>query len=343
MSDFVHLHLHSEYSLLDGACRIKDIPRRAKECGHSAVALTDHGVLYGVPAFVDACKREGIKPIVGCEVYVAPRSRFDKGTSQGSPYHLVLLCKNEIGYRNLLELVSSGFVDGFYSKPRVDIELLRSHSEGLIALSACLAGRLSRAISAGDFDVAKSAALEYSEIFGRDNFYIEIQDHGLDEQKQILPELVRLARECELPLVATNDCHYLRRKDANTQAVLMCIQMNKVISDGRPIGFETDEFYYKDTAEMEMLFGKYEGAIENTVKIAQMCNFDMGDSGIVLPKFPCPRGLSSKEYLRELVLSGLLNREKNGSITYAEHKREEYLERIDYELSVINSMGFSDY
>lgn len=343
MSDFVHLHLHSEYSLLDGACRIKDIPRRAKECGHSAVALTDHGVLYGVPAFVAACKREGIKPIVGCEVYVAPRSRFDKGASQGSPYHLVLLCKNEIGYKNLLELVSSGFVDGFYSKPRVDIELLRSHSEGLIALSACLAGRLSRAISAGDFDVAKAAALEYSEIFGRDNFYIEIQDHGLDEQKQILPELVRLARECELPLVATNDCHYLRRKDANTQAVLMCIQMNKVISDGRPIGFETDEFYYKDTTEMEMLLGKYEGAIENTVKISQMCNFDMGDSGIVLPKFPCPRGLSSKEYLRELVISGLSHREENGSITYAEHKKEEYLERIDYELSVINSMGFSDY
>ena len=343
MSDFVHLHLHSEYSLLDGACRIKEIPRRAKECGHSAVALTDHGVLYGVPAFIDACKKEGIKAIVGCEVYVAPRSRFDKGASQCSPYHLVLLCENETGYKNLLEIVSSSFVDGFYSRPRVDMELLRSHSEGLIALSACLAGRIPKALTAGDFDAAKRAALEYSEIFGKDNFYIEIQDHGIEEQKQILPDLVRLAEECGLPLVATNDCHYLRRKDANTQAVLMCIQMNKVITDGRPIGFETDEFYYKDTNEMEMLFGKYEGAIENTVRIAERCNFDIKDSGIVLPKFPCPRGLSSEEYLKDIVFEGLSKREKNASITYAEHKKDEYLKRIEYELSVINSMGFSDY
>ena len=241
MSDFVHLHLHSEYSLLDGACRIAEIPRRARECGHSAVALTDHGVLYGVPAFVEACKREGVKPIVGCEVYVAPRSRFDKGGSQGSPYHLVLLCKDETGYKNLLELVSKGFTEGFYSKPRVDLQLLREHSEGLIALSACLAGRIPRALTAGDYEMARNAALEYSSIFGKDNFYIEIQDHGLDEQRQILPQLVSLAKECNLPLVATNDCHYLRRRDANTQAVLMCIQMNKVITDGRPIGFETDE------------------------------------------------------------------------------------------------------
>ena len=343
MGDFVHLHLHSEYSLLDGACRVRDIPKRAKECGHDAVALTDHGVLFGLPAFLSACKKEGIKAIVGCEVYVAPRSRFDKTSGNGQPYHLVLLCKNETGYKNLLQMVSLAYTEGFYSKPRVDMELLKRHSEGLIALSACLAGRVSRNLTMGDYDAAKQAALEYSEIFGKDNFYIEIQDHGFEEQKQILPDLVRIAEECNLPLVATNDCHYLRRKDANTQAILMCIQMNKVITDGRPIGFETDEFYYKDTNEMKLLFSKYEGAIENTVKIAERCNFDIADTGVILPKYPTPQGRETSEYLRSLVLLGLEKREQNGTILYKNHNKNEYLERIDYELSVIESMGYSDY
>lgn len=343
MSDFVHLHLHSEYSLLDGACRVRDIPKRAKECGHDAVALTDHGVLFGVPAFLAACKKEGIKGIVGCEVYVAPRSRFDKTSGNGQPYHLVLLCKNEVGYKNLLQMVSASYTEGFYSKPRVDIELLRRHSEGLIALSACLAGRIPRMLSAGDFDMAKAAALEYAEIFGRDNFYIEIQNHGIEEQKQILPDLVKLAEECGLPLVATNDCHYLRRKDANTQAILMCIQMNKCITDGRPMGFETDEFYYKDSNEMKLLFSKYEGAIENTVKIADRCNFDIADNGAVLPKYPVPNERSASEYLRFLVFDGLDKREKNATVCYTDHDRQEYLNRIEYELSVIESMGYCDY
>ena len=343
MSDFVHLHLHSEYSLLDGACRVKDIPKRAKECGHTAVALTDHGVLFGVPAFLSACKKEGIKGIVGCEVYVAPRSRFDKNSGNGQPFHLVLLCKNEVGYKNLLQMVSASYTEGFYSKPRVDIELLRRYSEGLIALSACLAGRIPRMLSSGDFDMAKNAALEYSEIFGEDNFYIEIQNHGIEEQKQILPDLVRLANECNLPLVATNDCHYLRRRDANTQAILMCIQMNKCISEGRPMGFETDEFYYKDSNEMKLLFSKYEGAIENTVKIANKCNFTIENMGVVLPKYPVPNSKTSPEYLRSLVLLGLEKRVQNGSITFEKYTREHYLERIDYELSVIENMGYSDY
>lgn len=343
MGDFVHLHLHSEYSLLDGACRISEIPKRAKECGHDAVALTDHGVLFGVPAFVSACKKEGIKPIVGCEVYVAPRSRFDKSSGNGQPYHLVLLCKNETGYKNLLSLVSAAYTEGFYSKPRVDMELLRRHSEGLIALSACLAGRVSRMLTAGDYDMAKRAVLEYSDVFGKDNFYIEIQNHGYEEQKQILPELVRLSEECDIPLVATNDCHYLRRKDANTQAILMCIQMNKCITDGRPMGFETDEFYYKDTNEMKLLFGKYEGAVENTVRIAERCNFDIKEGGVVLPKYPTPNNTEACEYLRSLVLGGLEKREKNGTVSYGEHPKEEYIKRIDYELSVIESMGYCDY
>ena len=274
MSDFVHLHLHSEYSLLDGACRISDIPKRAAECGHNAVALTDHGVMYGAVAFFDACKKYGIKAIIGCEVYVSSSDRFDKSQTAGKPHHLVLLCKNEIGYKNLIHLVSKGYTEGFYSKPRVDKKILREHSEGLIALSACLAGEIPSLLSAGDYEGARRAALELSDIFGEDNFYIEIQNHGLAEQIQILESLVKLAEDCSLPLVATNDCHYLRRSDAQTQAVLMCIQTNRVITDGRPIGFETDEFYYKTTEEMKQLFGKYNGAIENTVKIAERCNFE---------------------------------------------------------------------
>ena len=259
MSDFVHLHLHSEYSLLDGACRISDIPLRAKECGHTAVAITDHGVMYGAVAFYLACKDAGIKPIIGCEVYVSPNSRFDKaGGRDSNGHHLVLLCKNKEGYKNLIYMVSKGFSEGFYSKPRIDYALLRDHSGGLIALSGCLAGKIPSLLARGERDGARSAAKELAEIFGRDNFYIELQDHGITEQKDILPDLVELARECELPLVATNDCHYLRRSDASTQAILMCIQTNNVITDGRPIGFETDEFYYKTSTEMRMIFGKYE-------------------------------------------------------------------------------------
>ena len=343
MSDFVHLHLHSEYSLLDGACRVRDIPKRARECGHNAVALTDHGVLFGVPAFLSACKKEGIKGIVGCEVYVAPKSRFDKTSGNGQPHHLVLLCKNETGYKNLLQMVSLSYTEGFYAKPRVDTELLRRYSDGLIALSACIAGKIPRSLSAGDFDAAKNTALEYAEIFGKDNFYIEIQNHGIEEEKQILPDLVSLARECDLPLVATNDCHYLRRRDADTQAILMCIQMNKCITEGRPLGFETDEFYYKDSNEMKLLFSRYEGAVENTVKIAERCNFEIEDNGVILPKYPVPNGGQASAYLRSLVLSGLEKREQNGTVAYKDHNKEEYLARIDYELSVIETMGYCDY
>ena len=343
MPGFVHLHLHSEYSLLDGACRIDEIPKRAKECGHDAVALTDHGVMYGAVAFYNACKKEGIKPIIGCEVYVAPGSRFDKNPSAGSPYHLVLLCENQTGYRNLIYLVSKGFTDGFYSKPRVDKELLRSHHEGLIALSACLAGEVPRSLVRGDYDSACRAAKELSEIFGKDHFYIELQNHGLDEQKQILPELVRLAGDCGLPMVATNDCHYLRRRDAETQAVLLCIQTGNTMSDGRPIGFETDEFYYKDTEEMTALFGRYEGAIGNTEKIADRCNLDFDFSKTYLPKFPCPAGVTAPQYLSRLAEEGFCAKEEKGEIPAAGHTAEEYRARMEYELRVIESMGYADY
>ncbi len=343
MSDFVHLHLHSEYSLLDGACRITEIPKRAAECGHTAVALTDHGNMYGAVAFFCACKEAGIKPIIGCEVYVAPSSRFDKNTGDGAYQHLVLLCKNEVGYKNLIYLVSKGFTEGFYSKPRIDDSLLESHSEGLIALSGCLAGRVARNLTKGDFDAAKSAALKYSKIFGKDNFYIEIQNHDMPEQKQILPELVRIAKECSLPLVATNDCHYLRRGDADTQAIMLCIGTNSVITDGRPIGFSTDEFYYKTTEEMSALFGEYEGALENTVKIAERCNFEFDFSKTFLPTYKCPLGKTSPEVLREMTFDGLNKRVASGEIDFSFGAETEYRERLDYELSVITDMGYADY
>ncbi len=344
MNGFVHLHLHSEYSLLDGACRIDEIPKRVKECGQEAVAITDHGVMYGAVAFDAACRREGIHPIIGCEVYVAPASRFDKtNTSMGYADHLVLLCENMEGYRNLTEMVSRSFTEGFYNKPRVDEELLRRHSGGLIALSACLGGRIPKLLSHGDTAGARAVAKRYAEMFGKDHFYIELQDHGLTEQKTVLPMLVELARECDLPLVATNDCHYLRRRDANTQAVLMCIQTNTTVDGGRPEAFATDEFYLKDTNEMEMIFRKYPDAIANTARIAERCRVEFDFSTTYLPKFPCPAGISAPAHLRALAFSGLEDRIARGHITFGEHTKEEYLSRMEYELSVITQMGYADY
>ncbi len=344
MSRFVHLHLHSEYSLLDGACRIRDIPTRVKECGQDAVAITDHGVMYGVVAFYEACRKEGIKPIIGCEVYVAPDSRFQKSVgADGYADHLVLLCENEEGYRNLIEMVSRSFTEGFYNRPRVDEELLRKHHTGLIALSACLGGRIPKLLSKGDYEAAVEVAKTYSALFGRDNFYIELQDHGMAEQKAILPQLVKLAEECALPLVATNDCHYLRRRDADTQAVLMCIQTNTTVDAGRPAAFATDELYLKDTNEMSMLFRKYPEAIENTARIADRCQVDFDFSKTYLPKFPCPVGECAIDTLGRLASEGFASRVTRGHITFEGHTREEYEARMDYELEVIGKMGYADY
>lgn len=343
MAEFVHLHLHSEYSLLDGACRISEIPERAKECGHTAVALTDHGAMYGAVAFYRACLKAGIQPIIGCEVYVADRSRLERGGGDGKYHHLVLLCQNEIGYRNLIAMVSKGFTEGFYAKPRIDMELLRSHADGLICLSGCLAGKIPSLLLRGEYAEAAVYAKTLSDLFGKDNFYIELQNHGMTEQQQLLPELVRLAEECDLPLVATNDCHYLRRENAQTQAVLLCIQTNSVITDGRPIGFETDEFYYKNTAEMQMLFGKYPGAIENTVRIAERCRFAFQFDSPKLPTFATPMGKSAAEYLRELTFAGWDRRMRDGTLIIPKEKETVYRERIEYELGVIADMGYSDY
>ena len=345
MKDFVHLHLHSEYSLLDGACRIREIPKQAAALGQRAVALTDHGVMYGAVAFYEACRDAGVKPIIGCEVYVAKNSRFDNtGSGESEPDHLVLLVKNEVGYRNLIRMVSSAFTEGFYRKPRVDLPLLEEHSEGLIALSACLAGRIPRLIEAGDTVGATDYALTLDRIFGRGNFYLELQDHGINGQKMVNECLCGISERTGIPLVATNDVHYLQKTDAFTQSVMMCIQMNRVISEGRPFGFETDEFYLKSGDEMDRLFGRYEGAIENTVKIAEACQFDFTFGKTFLPRFDPPDGISAKDYLKTLAYEGLERREQSGDIRYDDtFTRDDYKYRIEYELVVVTSMGYASY
>ncbi len=343
MGDFVHLHLHSVYSLLDGACRIEDIPKKAAELGQSAVAITDHGAMYGVVAFYRACKENNIKPIIGCEVYVAPKSRFDKANDDSHYNHLVLLCKNEIGYKNLIYLVSKGYTEGFYSKPRIDDELLAAHSEGLVALSACLAGRIPRLLSMGWYDEAKEYAEKMKSVFG-DDFYIELQNHGIDAQIAILPLLDKIAKECNIKTVATNDVHYLNRRDAKTQKVLMCIQTNTTVDAGKASGFETDEFYFKSTDEMKLLFSKYEGAIENTVEIADKCNFEFDFEHLYLPRFKTENGMSADEYLELLSENGLKSKVDSGVISFDEkHTEDDYRSRMKYELSVISKMGYSDY
>ncbi len=349
MGTFVHLHLHSEYSLLDGACRIADLPARVKECGHDAVALTDHGVLYGAVAFDAACRKAGVKPIIGCEVYVAPTSRFDKSgmhAGENAYAHLVLLCENMEGYRNLMTLVSLGFTEGFYGRPRVDMELLRRYHGGLVALSACLSGDIPRRLLAGDYDGARAAASEMEAVFGKGNYYIELQNHNLPEERQILPMLLRLSRETGIPMVATNDCHYLRRADAYKQEILTCIQTGRTIEEGSRVGFSTDEFYYKDTGEMEVLFSRYPDALENTVKIAERCEVVFDFTQTYLPKFPCPDGLSAGDYLARLTEAGFSRRVSAGQIVFGEddaHNETAYRERLAYELGVIGRMGYDDY
>lgn len=337
MSEFVHLHVHSEYSLLDGACRIKDMVKRAKELGQSAIAITDHGSMYGVMDFYKTAKKEGIKPIIGCEVYVAKRSRFDKVREFDSEiYHLILLCKNNAGYQNLIKMVSQSFIEGFYNKPRIDEALLWQHSDGLIALSACLAGAVPRALNRNDYDAAKQIALNYREIFGEGNFYLELQNHGLKEELRILPMLERLSKETGIPMVATNDCHYITQEDSRMHEVLLCIQTNHTVEDDDKMDFGTDQVYIKSEAEMRALFEGYEGAIENTAKIAEQCNVEFEFGKTKLPHFDVPGGQDHYEYFKAQCYKGL--REK-----YGENPDQKVVERLEYELSTIKSMGYVDY
>ena len=333
---FVHLHVHTEYSLLDGACRIDRMFDRLKELGQTAIAITGHGVMYGCVDFYKAAKKAGVKPIIGCEVYVATRSRFDKVNRIDGSNHLVLLCKNETGYKNLIKLVSAGFIEGFYSKPRVDKELLEQHHEGLVCLSACLAGEIPQALLAGDYEKAKAAALYFNDLFGQGNFYIEIQDHGIDAQQQILPLLIRLARETGIPLVATNDAHYLRKEDSKMQSILICIQTGKTVQDADKLEFETDEFYLKSTEEMYDLFSIAPDACENTVKIAEMCDFDFEFGVTKLPYFEAPDGMDNQVYFEKLCREGLVRR-------YGDGVTDEMRERLEYEIDVIRRMGYTNY
>lgn len=337
MENFVHLHVHTEYSLLDGACRITKLVERVKELGQTACAITDHGVMFGVIDFYKACKKAGIKPVIGCEVYVAPRTRFDKVHKlDNSPHHLVLLCKNETGYRNLAKMVSQGFIEGFYSKPRVDFELLKAHHEGLVALSACLAGEIPRKLVSGDYDSAKETALRYRDVFGEGNYFIEIQDHGIREQKLILPGLIKLSEETGIGLVATNDAHYIRKEDAKMQNVLVCIQTNRSVDDPSDMEFATDEFYIKSRDEMHQTFPKLDSALDNTAKIAEMCNLEFEFGVTKLPFYTAPGGRDNYEYFSELCAAGLRR-------NYGEHPEPAVRERLEYELGVIQKMGYVDY
>ena len=333
---FVHLHVHTEYSLLDGACRIDKIAQRAKELGQTALAVTDHGVMYGAVAFYKACKEAGIKPIIGCEVYVAPRAMTDKAHGTDNDYsHLILLCRNEQGYRNLCRLVSAGFTEGFYMKPRIDWALLHKHAEGLICLSGCLAGEIPQRLIRGDYDGAKARAVELAGLFGEDGFYLEIQNHGIPDEARAAEGLIRLHRDTGIPLVVTNDAHYIEKKDAYYQDVLMCIQMGKTVDDPNRMRFESQELYLKSEDEMRALFPDWQEAADNTVKIAEMCSFDFTFGHYFLPRFKLPEGEhDSYDYLVKLCEKGFAERYPNSPEVHAQ---------LEYELSMINKMGFVDY
>lgn len=337
MSKFVHLHIHSEFSLLDGANRIKDLPVRAKELGMDSIAITDHGVMFGAIDFYKACKKEGVKPIIGCEVYVAPRSRTDKQPGiDNHYYHLILLAKNNEGYKNLSKLVSLSFVDGYYYKPRIDREILEKYHEGLICLSACLAGEVNQALLSGQNEKAEQVALWHKKVFG-DDYYIEIQNNGIKEQVLANQKLVQLARKLDIPLVATNDAHYLKREDAYNHEVLLCIQTGKRMSDEDRMKFDTDELYVKSPEEMAEYFKAFPDAIENTVKIAEQCNVEFEFGHTILPNYDVPPEYPTHyDFLKELCDKGLKKR-------YGENLSEEIQKRAEYELSIIKKMGYVDY
>ncbi|MBP5303409.1 MAG: DNA polymerase III subunit alpha [Clostridia bacterium] len=349
---FCHLHVHSEYSLLDGACRVKAITEkdpdtkkkrilakglidRAKELGQDAIAITDHGAMYGVIDFYDEAKEQGIKPIIGCEVYVAPRTRFDKEHGTDNEYcHLVLLCENNTGYQNLIKMVSKAWTEGFYIKPRIDHELLEKYHEGLIALSACLAGEIPRALMANDYESAKKTAMWYRDLFGKDNYYLELQDHGIPDQKAINPQIVKLSKELDIPLVCTNDAHYLEKEDAEAQRILLCIQTGSTLENPPAMAFETDEFYVKSEEEMRSLFPEVPEAADNTVKIAERCHVEFEFGHTKLPRFDAPGG-DSTAYFRKLCEDGLVKRFGTPS--------QELRDRLHYEMEIIESMGYVNY
>ena len=333
---FVHLHVHTEYSLLDGACRISGMMDRVKELGQTAIAITDHGVMYGCIDFYKAAKAAGIKPIIGCEVYVTRRTIADRVHGvDNDPYHLVLLCKDRKGYENLCLLVSEAFMHGFYGKPRVDLAMLRKYHEGLIATSACLAGSIPQRLMEEDYDAAKANALELADIFGEDHFYLELQDHGIPEQIAVNQGICRIARETGLPLIISNDAHYLRREDATMQDVLLCIQTGKTVDDPNRMKFQGEEFYLKSEEELRQLFPGHEEAFENTCRIAERCNLEFVFNEYHLPSFPVPEGYTNEEYFRKVCMDGFRERYPDAPANY--------MERLEYEIGVISRMGYVNY
>lgn len=337
MTEFTPLHVHTEYSILDGASRIRNLVSRAKELGMKSLAITDHGVMYGCIDFYKECEAQGIKPIIGCELYVAPRSRFDKVHGiDNERYHLILLAKNYHGYQNLIKLVSLGWTEGFYTKPRVDREILEKYHEDLICSSACLAGEIPRKLLRGDYEGAKETALWYNKTFGEGNYYLELQDHGLSEQKKTNPMIIRLSEETGIPLIVTNDSHYTLKDDALIQKILLCIQTKKTINEDTGMGFPTDDWYLKSGDEMLELFPDHPEAIENTNKIADMCEIHFSFGKSILPRYDIPGDPDHFEYFRDMCYKGLYEH-------YGENPPAEYIDRLDYELGVINQMGFIDY
>ena len=334
--NFTHLHVHTEYSLLDGSAKIKELVARVKELGMDSIAITDHGAMYGAVEFYKAAKEAGVKPIIGCEVYVAPESRFIKDNSRGGIYyHLVLLAETNEGYQNLIKLVSYGFLEGFYYKPRVDLELLRKYAKGLIAGSACLAGPVARAILTEGYEKAKETALLYDSIFGRGNFFLELQDHGIKEQKIVNEQLIRIHEETGIPMIATNDSHYIYKEDAAPHDILLCIQTGKTVNDENRMRYEGGQFYVKSPEEMYALFPYAKEALENTYKIAQRCNVEFTFHDLKLPKFDVPDGGDAAGYLRRLCRAGFEKRYPNADT--------ELRERLEYELDTIENMGYVDY
>ena len=338
---FTHLHLHTGFSLLDGSSKISELVKRVKELGMDACAITDHGVMYGVIEFYKACKAEGIKPIIGCEVYVAPGSRFEKGVEKSAKRynHLILLAENDTGHKNLMKIVSRGFTEGFYYKPRVDYELLQEYHEGIIASSACLAGIVPTKLREGDYEGAKAEALRLRDVFGENNFFLELQDHGLPEQKFANQGLMRISAETGIPLIATNDCHYLYKEDAEAHDVLICIQTQKIVTDDDRMKYEGGQFYVKSPEEMKEIFHYIPEAIENTEKIAERCNVEIEFGKYHLPEYPVPEGYTALSYLNKLCEDGFKARYE-GTVGDEEN---ELRARLKYEIDTISNMGFVDY
>lgn len=334
---FTHLHLHTQYSLLDGACRIDGLISRAKELGMTALAITDHGNMYGAVDFYKECKKQGIKPIIGCEVYVAPRTRFDKDKVLDKEYnHLVLLVKNETGYKNLIKMVSLSYTDGFYFKPRIDRDLLEKHSEGLICLSACLMGEIAQLLLKKDYATAKKEAIWYNRVFGDGNYYLEIQNHGLKEQLTVVDGVKRLSSETKIPMVVTNDVHYVEKADAQIQQVLICIATNHTIGEDTGLEFHSDNFYLKSESEMREIFYDIPNALDNTNIIAEKCNFDFEFGNTKLPYFETPDNMNHFDYFKMKCYEGLHKR-------YGDNPPESYIDRLEYELETVNKMGYTDY